>query len=102
MFSGKSYENAKRVNLFYWHLNLYVFDRLCDNEWQGPDALFAKHVIASPWWDWAKEREFEIHMEMIHVVMDQTYVYIAYTNMPPQDETFFRLKYEVLHKHDMT
>lgn len=101
MFSGKSYDNANRINLLYWHLNPYVYDRLCDNEWQGPAQLFTKFVINAPWWEWAKDKNLEIYYVMDYLALDDTYVYCAYTSMLPQDETFWRLKYEVIHKKDM-
>jgi len=101
MFSGTSLENAKRVNLLYWHLNPYVFDKLCDNEWQGPEQLFAKHVINQPWWEWAKEKDLTIYSDMHHLALDNVYVYIAYTNMLPRDETYWVLKWNVTHIKDM-
>lgn len=101
MFSGKSYDNAKRVNLLYWHVNPYVYDSLCDSEWAAPERHFTRHVINAPWYEWTKEKELEIWYAMDHCVMEDTYVYIAYTKMLPQDETFWRLKWNVIHKKDM-
>ena len=101
MFSGITLKNGNKVNLLYWHLNPYVYDRLCDNEWQGPEELFVKIVINAPWWEWIKERELEVYSAMDHDHLNNRYVYLAYTTMLPQDETFWRLKYEVIHKKDM-
>lgn len=101
MFSGKSYNSAKKINLLYWHVNPYVYDRLCDNEWKGPEEHFTKLIINAPWWEWAKEKNLEIYYEMMHLALDDVYVYLAYTTMLPKDETFWRLKYEVIHKKDM-
>ncbi len=101
MFSGISCKNGNRVNLLFWHVNPYVYDSLCSNEWQGPNELFVKYVINTDWWEWAKEKNYEIMMEMNHLPMDDMYVYTAYSQMIPQDETFFRLKYEVLHLKDI-
>jgi len=101
MFSGRSSVSGNRVNLIYWHVNPYVYDRLCDNEWQGPQEIFVKYVINAPWWEWVKEKDLEVYSDMTHLPMDDMYVYTAYTTMMPQDETFWRLKYEVLHKKDI-
>lgn len=101
MFSGIYYENAKKINLLYWHLNPYVYDRLCDNEWKGPEEHFTKFVIDAPWWEWAKEKNLEIYMTMDYLALDDVYVYVAYTTMLPVDETYWRLKYEIIHKKDM-
>lgn len=78
-----------------------MFDSLCSNEWHGPDEIFVKYVINAPWWEWAKERELEVYSAMDHLVLDDMYVYTAYTTMLPRDETYWRLKYEVIHKKDM-
>lgn len=94
-------KNGNKVNLIYWHLNPYVYDRLCDNEWQGPEEIFVKFVINSPWWEWIKERDLEVYSAMDRDCLNDRYVYLAYTTMLPQDETFWRLKYEVIHKKDM-
>jgi hypothetical protein len=48
-----------------------------------------------------KEKDLEVYSDMTHLPMDDMYVYTAYTTMMPQDETFWRLKYEVLHKKDI-
>ena len=101
MFSGKSLENANRVNLLYWHVNPYVYDRLCDDEWKGPEQHFTKHILNAPWWEWAKEKNLEIYHELIHLPMDDAYVYVSFTHMLPIDETFWRLKYDIIHKKDM-
>lgn len=101
MFSGISYENEKRINLLYWHLNPYVYDRLCDDHWSGPERHFSKYVINAPWWEWISGKNLEIYCEMHHMVMDDCYVYVAFTRMLPQDETFWRLKWNVIHKKDM-
>lgn len=101
MFSGITLKNGNKVNLLYWHVNPYVYDRLCDNEWQGPQEIFVKYVINAPWWEWIKEKDLEVYSDMNHLPLDDMYVYTAYTTMIPQDETFWRLKYEVLHKKDI-
>ena len=101
MFSGISYKNGNLVNLLYWHVNPYVHESLCSNEWQGPNELFVKYVINSEWWEWSKTVDLEIWMSMEHLALDDMYVYTAYTKMLPKDETYFRLKYEVLHLKDI-
>lgn len=62
--------------------------------------MFAKYVLHSAWWEWAKQKDYEIWMEMNHLPLDDMYVYTAYATLDPQDETWFRLKYEVLHLKD--
>ena len=63
--------------------------------------MFVKIVINTPWWEWIKEKDLEIYSEMNHLPLDEMYVYTAYTTMLPIDETYWRLKYEVIHKKDM-
>ena len=101
IFSGKFYENGNRVNLLYWQVNPYVYDRLCDDEWAEPERYFSRHVINAPWWEWTKEKNLEIYIEMHHLALDDVYVYIAFTHMLPKDETFWRLKYNIIYKKDM-
>ena len=59
--------------------------------------MFVKYVINSPWWEWSKSVDLEIWMDMNHLVLEDMYIYTAYAHMQPKDETYFRLKYEVLH-----
>ena len=100
MFSGITYENSNRVNLIYWHVRRSHFDTVFTINDPFLNEVFAKQVISQPWWPWAMKEHLEIMAEMHQDLMRDSYIFVAYTRLLPKDETFFKLKYQVLHLHD--